>query len=244
VTARTLKVIEGELHQALKRETADIVGIGGLLLEAKTQMSHGRWLPWLRQGFSLSERSAQRYMGAAKFAKGKSATVSDLALSPSALYLVSNGELPAKAVAAILKEAATKRVGADRAHEIAAPFLRKAKEASRSRKDRDEAGRDEIDLNEIDKLLDGPPPELPPTEEASSPAVMALRQKFDDAVRALLEIRTKSTARLGGTSHTASDLVLVARFLGQVADQLLPPDALWSSSETSEAIPGLTEGLS
>jgi hypothetical protein len=236
MTTRALKVIEGELRQALKRETADIVKIGELLLEAKAQLPHGCWLPWLRRGFSLSERSARRYMGAGRFAKtqAKSATVADLALSPSALYLVSGGELPAKAVAAIMKEAASKRVGGDRAQEIAAPFMRKAEEVILLATDQDE----------IDELLDGPPPELPPTQEATSLAVMSVQQRFDDAVRTLLDIGTKPAAKLVGTRHPVSDLMLVARFLRQVADHLLPPDTLRSSDEASEAVAGLAESLS
>jgi hypothetical protein len=71
-----------------------------------------------------------------------------------------------------------------------------------------------------------------------------LQQRFDDAVRTLLDIGTKPAAKLAGTSHTASNLILVARFLGQVADHLPSPDTLRSSDEASEAVAGLTESLS
>lgn len=35
---------------------------GALLLKAKAQVPHGRWLPWLRENVKFSERSAQAYM--------------------------------------------------------------------------------------------------------------------------------------------------------------------------------------
>ena len=88
LTNRTLAVIADELHAALKRETADILTIGTLLVEAKAQVGHGKWLSWLKQEFSMSERSAQKYMKAAEFA-AKNELSADLDLSPSALYLLS-----------------------------------------------------------------------------------------------------------------------------------------------------------
>jgi hypothetical protein len=84
---RTIEVITGELHTALKRETADILTIGGLLAEAKKQIPHGEWLPWLKSEVSMSERSAQKYMKAADFA-AKYELGADLDLSPSALFLL------------------------------------------------------------------------------------------------------------------------------------------------------------
>ena len=51
------KVVEGwestlrHAHQA-----------GKILLAAKKQLGHGRWLPWLKRNFKGSERNAQNYM--------------------------------------------------------------------------------------------------------------------------------------------------------------------------------------
>jgi hypothetical protein len=58
---RALESIAAELARTLKRETASIIKAGELLLEAKEQLAHGEWLPWLKQhcGFSLS--TAERY---------------------------------------------------------------------------------------------------------------------------------------------------------------------------------------
>ena len=114
---RKLSIITQDLRIALKRETTDIIGIGDLLVEARYHLKHGKWLPWLKQEFSLSDRSARNYMQAAKFA-AKSETVSDLGnLSPSALYAISSdsGFYTPEIIKVILQEAKKNRVGKDRA---------------------------------------------------------------------------------------------------------------------------------
>src|SRR4029077_1883540 len=62
------------------------------------------------QKFSLSDRSAQRYMGAYCFAV-KNDTVADLNMSPSALYLLAEEDFESKVVAACVKLSRTKRLG-------------------------------------------------------------------------------------------------------------------------------------
>jgi Protein of unknown function (DUF3102) len=39
------------------------VATGRALVEAKSLLKHGRWLPWLKEHCDMSERSAQLYMG-------------------------------------------------------------------------------------------------------------------------------------------------------------------------------------
>ena len=130
---RTLEVIVDDLHRALKTETADIIKIGGLLLEAKERVGHGEWLPWLRKELSMSERTAQRYMKAYEFVSAKNVTVTDFKLSPKALYRLSEDAYWADdyaretATDAVLKEAVTQWVGYDRANEIIDETRAKAK---------------------------------------------------------------------------------------------------------------------
>ena len=123
---RKLSIITQDLRIALKRETTDIIGIGNLLVEAKDHLKHGKWLPWLKKEFSLSDRSARNYMQAAKFA-AKSETVSDLGnLSPSALYAISSdgGAIyTPEIIKTILQEAKKSRVGKDRAWDIALSLM-------------------------------------------------------------------------------------------------------------------------
>jgi hypothetical protein len=54
--------IASELHKKLKRETTDVVEIGRLLASAKNELEHGEFLPRLESEFSLTEKTANRYM--------------------------------------------------------------------------------------------------------------------------------------------------------------------------------------
>jgi hypothetical protein len=113
---RTIDEITGELHVALKRETGDILTIGGLLAEAKERIPHGEWLPWLKSEFSMSERSAQKYVKAADYA-AKYELGADLKLSPSALFLISRYDRP-EIAEAVVKAANEKHLGRDQAKAI------------------------------------------------------------------------------------------------------------------------------
>src|SRR6516165_401568 len=57
-------------HQAVSAALRDSVrhaiAAGELLIEAKGQLGHGRWLPWLRDHCAISERTAQLYVRVAK----------------------------------------------------------------------------------------------------------------------------------------------------------------------------------
>src|SRR4051794_8982872 len=88
-TSRDLALIGGELQSVLARESKDVILIGRLLIEARSQLEHGEWLPWLLVSFSLSVRSAENYMSAARVA-AKYETVANLKLRPSALYALGN----------------------------------------------------------------------------------------------------------------------------------------------------------
>jgi hypothetical protein len=66
---RPLKKIAAEIATILKRETKDVIEIGGLLAEAQEQLDeNAQWLLWLDANFSLSIRTAQRYLAAHAFA--------------------------------------------------------------------------------------------------------------------------------------------------------------------------------
>src|SRR5262249_51247989 len=66
------------LRAALKRETANAVVIGRLLIESRNHLDHGEWQPWLAKNFDLSYRTALNYVSAAEYVarKGKSETFS------------------------------------------------------------------------------------------------------------------------------------------------------------------------
>jgi hypothetical protein len=68
---------------ALKRSLQHAIAAGELLLEAKDQLKHGQWLPWL-ESCGISERTAQRYIRLVhnrKAIETKSDKMSDLSVS-------------------------------------------------------------------------------------------------------------------------------------------------------------------
>ena len=78
ITAGTrLQVIEGEILFYKRQAGRSIIEIGRRLNEAKTQLSHGEWLPWLREKVDISERSAQDFMRLAR-EYSESAEIADL----------------------------------------------------------------------------------------------------------------------------------------------------------------------
>src|SRR5687767_3261346 len=59
-----------EAHSACERSNRESVmhalRAGALLIEAKSQVKHGEWLPWVRANFAGSVRLAQIYMRLAR----------------------------------------------------------------------------------------------------------------------------------------------------------------------------------
>jgi Protein of unknown function (DUF3102) len=81
---------------SLKQSVKHAMACGDALIEAKAQVPHGQWLPWLADNCDLSERSAQLYMRIAKnrdaieakYASG----VADLNLNQAAALLFLSSE--------------------------------------------------------------------------------------------------------------------------------------------------------
>jgi len=63
---RDLPIIEAEILFYKRQAGASIIEIGKRLNEAKAQLSHGEWLPWLREKVDISERSATNFMRIAR----------------------------------------------------------------------------------------------------------------------------------------------------------------------------------
>src|SRR5215212_4004540 len=70
-----------EAHDVCRASTAAerAVETGRLLIEAKSALPHGAWLPWLREHVGISERLAQGYMRLTRLGL-KSATIADLGI--------------------------------------------------------------------------------------------------------------------------------------------------------------------
>ena len=64
--AARVKVEHTAVSSALKESLRHSIVAGELLLEAKEQVPHGQWLPWLQEHCTMSDRTAQLYMRVAK----------------------------------------------------------------------------------------------------------------------------------------------------------------------------------
>lgn len=83
---RDIEVITEEINFYKRQAGSAILEIGKRLVEAKGQLSHGEWLPWLEEKVAFSERSAQQYMRLWK-EYGKSALSADLSISKALVLL-------------------------------------------------------------------------------------------------------------------------------------------------------------
>lgn len=63
---RDIETITNEVLELKKTAGESILGIGHRLLEAKSVLKHGDWLPWLSERVDLSERAAQNFMKLAR----------------------------------------------------------------------------------------------------------------------------------------------------------------------------------
>jgi hypothetical protein len=221
IRPRNIALIASELVAALKREATDIITIGSLLIEAQEQLDYGEWLGWLEEHFGSSDRTAENYMNAARLA-AKFETVSNLKLRPTVLYLLGK-ELDdptsffnRKAIKAILKAAETDWVNVERAREIAASLQPKPKphEPLDDEIRTEMAAAAEMEV-EIDDILAGPPPELPPAPDAIIYDVIL--PPFDQALATLAHLQTKPLASFVATTHEPDRIRAVIIFLQEVA---------------------------
>lgn len=93
----------------------------------------------------------------------------------------------------------------------------------------DEAEAEDETEAELKAILDGPPPELPPTQTPSPEATRfvtetetAWLEDFDSAVAALTRLKTRRVKEFVGTKFAPADLLAVAEFVEHVAATLAP----------------------
>jgi len=94
--AARIKLEHQAVAVALKDSLRHALAAGELLIEAKERVPHGQWLPWLREHCTISERTAQLYMRAAKHrAELESNTqgIADLTLSEAAAVLALSSDV-------------------------------------------------------------------------------------------------------------------------------------------------------
>jgi hypothetical protein len=80
--AARIKIEHEAAAGALKRTLTHAMAAGDLLLEAKAQLKHGEWLPWLEARCGIPERTARLYMRLARnreeLSKRQNGNVADL----------------------------------------------------------------------------------------------------------------------------------------------------------------------
>jgi len=88
--AAKIRVEHDGAATAAKRGLEHAIAAGELLVEAKSKLQHGQWLPWLDEHCGMSDRTARAYMRLArnKDRLGEIGSVADLSLR-SALYVLS-----------------------------------------------------------------------------------------------------------------------------------------------------------
>ena len=60
--AAEIRSIHQLITASLKRTVDNALRVGQLLTQAKGQMNHGEWIPWVTNNCGFSDRSAARYM--------------------------------------------------------------------------------------------------------------------------------------------------------------------------------------
>jgi hypothetical protein len=229
---RSLLTIVDEIRETFRSDNSNIIRRGDLLIEAKAQVEHGEWLPWLKSYFDMSEDTAERLMSVARLAdKFRILRNMDLSHLPKGvLYALASEDYSDAVIKAVLVEAESAPINIDRLDEIDEELNPPEPEPVEDLPETDwlkEQQEPETDWlkeqqeaeAEAEKILDGPPPDLPPIAEITAPTDFTLAQ-FDKAVKALSELHTKSVGKFIGTGHSTDDLEKAADFLRAVANAL------------------------
>lgn len=85
------------IRQRLKKALEDIIEVGNDLLTVKAALPHGQFGFWLRAEFGWSERMAQNFMRVAERFGSKTEIIADLAIQPTAAYLLAAPSIPDEA---------------------------------------------------------------------------------------------------------------------------------------------------
>jgi Protein of unknown function (DUF3102) len=87
ILAAEIRCAHADVQEAAKTAAERAIAAGHALIEAKSLLKHGEWLPWLRGHCALAERTAQLYMRIANSGL-ESAMVAGLGLQAAAKAFV------------------------------------------------------------------------------------------------------------------------------------------------------------
>jgi hypothetical protein len=214
-----------QLQAILRRDTTSIIEKGKLLLRSRELLAdeHGQWMPWLVENFDMSYRSAINYCNATKYVtrERESATVANLAnIAPTVLYRLAEGGYTEQEEAGILAQAKSgKRIDQAAASAICDALVPPdPEEPDPPAAADDDKAAEAVDDAEVNAIIDGPPPAVPPPAPSITPN-FAL-QDFDQAISALKRLMTKSSAQFISSIHSGNDLENVESFIHAVADRV------------------------
>jgi hypothetical protein len=261
---RSLDTIAVNINQL---ERGNIIDIGDLLLEAKSQCERGDWLKWLTCEFDWSVDTAERYMGVAAL-NAKFRSLRNLKIAATTLYALvyqEQDDLPA-IIDELAKHASKTRlsprdarrvikIGIGRRqygdhpdatlvqlaelngwsqawHEKAVAALLEREpdtdetasalvNAMAAQQKAEEGKIEDAEQEEVESILDGAPPDLPPSitpepQKFGADTEWEGREPFADAVTTLLRLRTKPVGRFVGR-FSPSELREVADFISAIA---------------------------
>ena len=106
-----------EIKTIARRAAADIIEIGGKLIEVKGRLGHGRFGAWLAAEFAWSQDMASRFMAVSTKFGAQIPQIAEFA--PSALYLLASPSIPDEARAeAVTRAGDGERITVAKAQEI------------------------------------------------------------------------------------------------------------------------------
>jgi hypothetical protein len=105
-TADQARSAAKRIRDRVRRTIEDVIEIGRTLLTVKDALPHGQFRPWLLHEFGWAERTARNFMAVAEQFGSKSASIADLAITPTAAYLLAAPSTPFEARQAALDRAA------------------------------------------------------------------------------------------------------------------------------------------
>ena len=247
-----LDQLESKLRTALRRETTNVIEIGGLLIKSSKLLKHGEWLDWLKDHFDLSQRTAHNYYSAAEYnaRKGKLATVANLA--PGLLYALAAGHYNEQEEAAILAATHKGRVDQTRADAICQTLKPPAPAA-----DNDDAADNILMMMTVMAapmmvMMTTLPMMAVPMRRHGNPRWAAAGcaavstdppppdfalEIFDKAVTALKQLLTKPAAEFASTVHSTIELETVESFIRAVAKRASRshPERKWKGENEAVA---------
>lgn len=134
-TREFVRLKTDEIHGQIKRTAEGIIKIGQNLMAVKEHLRRGQFLPWLKAEFEMSEPQAQRFMQVARRFGEETKSIILMDFSPTILYALAAPSTPDEVVDKVISGEV----------EATLVSIKAAKEAEKSRADKAERERAEVE---------------------------------------------------------------------------------------------------